>query len=89
MSLFVIAYDLVKRKDYPELWGELKRLKAQKVLLSTYLADLNNTAQEVLDHLKGYLSNSDDRLMVIEFSKRPAWTAGLKGTRDSIKSHFP
>jgi hypothetical protein len=88
MALFAVNYDLVKQKDYQPLWDELARLGAHKALLSMYLVNLDNTAQEVVDHLARYIDN-DDRLMVIEFSKKPVFTKALKGTNDWIAANAP
>lgn len=87
MALFCISYDLIKGKDYEKLWDELDRLGGHKALESFYLIDLNNTASEVRDHLKGYV-DSDDMLMVIEFSKKPAFIKAKPGTNDWLNKHF-
>ncbi len=80
MALFAITYDLVKRKDYPKLWDELKRLGAHKALNSFYLVSLTNEdPQEVVNHLSQFIDN-DDRLMVIRFIHKPRYTSALVGT---------
>ena len=71
MSKFIVSYDLVKRKDYPQLWDEFKRLNGHKCLRSVYFVDCTATAQSLLDHLKGFV-DGDDQLVVVEFDKRPA-----------------
>lgn len=89
MALFAITYDLIKRKDYPELWNELERLGAQKALLSFYLVNLtNDDPNEVRDHLLGFVDD-DDRIMVVKFSERPAYNKALSGTRDWVSSNCP
>lgn len=90
MPVYLISYDLVKENnshDYEPLWARLRELKAVKTQLSAWFADLNNTAEEVLDHLLPYV-DENDRLLVIEVTKKPAWNIGLKGTVDFIKAHF-
>jgi hypothetical protein len=88
MAYMVISYDLVKRKDYPELLGELNRLKAAKALLSYYFLDINNTAAEIRDHLSKYIDD-DDRLVVVEFTKKPQFTRMFTTGADWIKARFP
>jgi hypothetical protein len=86
MPVFLISYDLVNEDsshDYKPLWAQLRKLGAVKTQLSAWYANLGNTAQEVLDHFKTYI-DEDDRLMVIEVTKKPAWNIGLKGTNAFI-----
>lgn len=89
MALFVISYDLIKQKDYPNLTKELERLGAKRVLLSMWLAELDPAdPQAILNHFKQYI-DTDDRMMVIEFKKKPALTPCLKGTNDWIAKNLP
>jgi hypothetical protein len=88
MAYFLVTYDLVKRKDYPELLSALRKLNGtHKPLDSVWFLDLNNTAEEVKAHLAVHI-DADDRLMVVEFSKRPAWTKAYTGTNDWVKARF-
>lgn len=67
MPVYAVSYDLIKRKDYPELWAELKRLNAKRLLLSEWgvrTAD-GITASALRDHFKAFI-DSDDRLVVIQ-----------------------
>lgn len=89
MPFYAISYDLIKQKDYPELWKEMDRIGAQKVLLSLYFVSLTNrTAEEVKNHLLQFV-DKDDRIMVIPFNSKPAYNIGLKGTAAWLKEHFP
>lgn len=87
MAFFAVSYDLVKRKDYQTLWDEFKRLNAHKCLRSMYLLDANNTAEEVKDHLKTFIDN-DDQLIVVEFSDKPFHHKAFTGTNNWIKARF-
>jgi hypothetical protein len=87
MAYFVVSYDLIQGKDYERLIDELKLLKAQKSLLSFWFVEADATAQGLKDHL-GQFIDSDDRLVVVQFVGRPAYTMALKGTNDWIKAHF-
>ena len=86
MAYFIVSYDLIKRKDYPELWDEFKRLNGHKCLRSVYLMQANNSAAEVRDHLKKCID--DDQLIVVEFSKKPATYRTREGTAKWIDDRF-
>lgn len=87
MAFFSVSYDLVAGKDYKRLTDRLSELDSVKVQLSYWLVAADNTAQEVFDHLADYV-DSDDRLMVIGFTKRPSYANALKGTRAWLDAHF-
>ncbi len=87
MAYFTISYDLVADKDYESLINRLEALDAVKTQLSYWLLELDNTAEQVKSDLASYMDD-DDKLMVIEFSKKPAWTKGFKGTSAWINSRF-
>jgi hypothetical protein len=65
MPVFTISYDLIKRKDYPELWAELARIGAQRYLLSQWVVRRADgvTASALRDHLKAFV-DGDDRLFI-------------------------
>lgn len=90
MAYFVVTYDLVNRNesDYKELWDEMDRLGAAKYQDSAYFVELNNTALEVKDHLRDYI-HEKDRLMVIEFVKRPNYTRCFTAGHEWLKARFP
>jgi hypothetical protein len=88
VAYMIVSYDLVKKKDYPELLEELKRLGAAKALLSFYFLDIDNTAAEIKSHLAQYI-DGDDRLVVTEFSKKPQFTRMFKTGADWISARFP
>ena len=67
MPLFIVNYDLIKRKDYQALWDRLEQWKAQRVLLSTWAICGNYTAVAIRDDLQQYI-DSDDRLLVDQSS---------------------
>ena len=86
MALFLVSYDFVKRKDYPKLWEEFERLDGHKPGESVYLLNLDNTAAEVLEHFNQFIDD-DDRLIVIEFDKKPRCGKVYKGTAAWIKEN--
>lgn len=78
MPIFAISYDLIKRKDYEPLWAELRRIGAQRYLLSQWAVRRADsvTAGNLLDHLKGFV-DADDRLFVtrIDTADWASWNA--------------
>jgi CRISPR/Cas system-associated endoribonuclease Cas2 len=87
MALFSVTYDLVKEKDYRKLIDRLKELDTVKVQMSQWFLSASNTAAEVKDHLAEYIDD-DDKLMVVEFSKKPSFTKAIAGTNDWLDKHF-
>jgi hypothetical protein len=87
MALFSITYDLVADKDYESLIDRLNELDTVKVQLSNWLLSADNTATEIKDHLSHYVDD-DDKLMVVEFTKKPAYTKAIKGTNDWLARFF-
>lgn len=87
MALFSVTYDLIKDKDYDALIGRLEELDTVKVQFSQWFLAANNTASEIKDHLAHYVDD-DDKLMIVEFSKRPQFTKAIKGTNDWLNKHF-
>lgn len=65
MPVFLISYDLIKRKDYDTLLAELARIGAQRYLLSQWAVQRGEavTAPALRDHLKQFI-DADDRLFV-------------------------
>ena len=65
MALFFIDYDLRKRKDYPELITELKRIGAIRYLKSGWCVKRGDTvtAEALLNHLRTYI-DADDGMMI-------------------------
>jgi len=91
MTVFLVSYDLVREDssyDYTPLTDSLKELGAVRSHLSEWLISLDNTTKAVFDHFRQFV-DANDRLMVIEISKRPVWNIGLKGTKAFIDAHFP
>ena len=87
MAYLLATYDLVRNKDYKRLIDELERLGAHKALLSVWLLDVGWTAKQACDHLSNFVDD-DDKLMVVEFSKRPAFTRAFQGTNAWIEARF-
>lgn len=87
MALFTVSYDLVKRKDYQTLWDEFDQLGGHKCLRSMYVLDVEATASTLRDHLRQFIDD-DDQMVVIEFSKKPAHQKAFTGTNAWIDARF-
>jgi hypothetical protein len=74
--------------NYEKLWSEFGRLGGVKFQDSAYFIDLNNTAKEVKDHFLQHM-HDNDRLMVVEFTERPAYNKAFKGTNDWVDERWP
>lgn len=94
MSVYSIAYDLVKEKknpqhDYQVLWDELKRLEAHRTQYSMWLANLTNTPQEIADHFKQFM-DANDRIWVIRlFRGEYTFTNAMPGTNAWLEANPP
>ena len=78
MALYLVGYDLMNHKtqgEYEELMKELKRLGAQKVLLSQWVLQSNVDAEAIRDRLRKFM-HEDDRMLVAEITNNWAscWT---------------
>jgi hypothetical protein len=75
MKQILIAYDLIKDKDYAKLINKLKEMGATKELLSTWSLSTTQTPEQVLKELRPY-HDSDDRLKAYEYISKasyPTW----------------
>jgi CRISPR-associated endonuclease Cas2 len=93
MSVYLVAYDLVNESkgtfDYQPLWAELKRLGAHRTQYSLWLLNVNNTAKEVVEHLKKYVDNND-RLWATSVRKGEHWYVNaMSGTNKWLEENPP
>lgn len=88
MTTYTVSYDLIKRKDYQSLWDELERLGAHRTQASYWIIAVNNTAQELHDHLKKFV-DKDDRLWVSEVTKNHWYSNANAGTNAWLAMNPP
>lgn len=74
MPLFIVSYDLMKQKDYPEIINELQRQGARRVLYSQWAIRSHLTARVMREHFQRYV-DADDRVLVTEVSDWSSWNA--------------
>ena len=88
MAYFAVSYQLNNKKDYQSLWDEMDRLEGHKVMRSFYFLDVDlNTANELRDHLKGFIDD-DDMVTVVELESRPSCHKCYKGTLAWLDARF-
>lgn len=91
MTIYLITYDLNKEEssaDYKPLLDSLRSLGAHRYQASAWLANLNNTPQEVHDHFKA-LMDSNDSLWVSELTKQNYYSGAKSGTNQWLKDNPP
>jgi hypothetical protein len=92
MALFVVAYDLVEdgsgKRNYGDIEADLESMDSCRTQDSIWYVAWDSAQSELFGRLKAFLHN-DDRLMVVEFNKRPSWTKAFQGTRAWLDNHFP
>jgi hypothetical protein len=73
MANYLLSYDLIRRKEYQQLFDELKKMRATRVLLSTwYLTEPElGDAEALRDHFRQFVE-ADDRIFV---GKITGWAA--------------
>lgn len=89
MPVYVVTYDLRKQgQDYESLLAELRRLGGHRALASFWLLNVDNTAQEVKDHLFNGYMDKNDLIWVSELTKKNTYMA-MAGTNEWLKNNPP
>ena len=66
MALYFITYDLRKKRNYQDLYDELDKFNAVKILESTWcFKKFRTSAEELIDHFISYI-DSDDGIVISE-----------------------
>lgn len=77
MKSYLVTYDLIKRKDYPELIKALESYKTTwHCLGSVWILKTDKTAAQIFDHLRPHI-DQDDKLIVILLQREAKWTASF------------
>jgi hypothetical protein len=89
MAVHMVSYDLIKRKDYQELFAALGSYSPSwHCLGSTWIIKTNKTATQVRDHLIQHI-DSDDRLIVTALTGEAAWTTSFsKECQDWLRTNL-
>jgi hypothetical protein len=73
MKSYVVSYDLIKRKNYPELLDALKQFNYWHCLDSFWIIKSDSTAEQIYNYLRPHI-DGDDRLIVILLYRESVWT---------------
>lgn len=83
MALYFITYDLRKAKNYQELYGELTKFNAVRILESTWCFNrINTSAKNLRAHFQQYIDN-DDGLIISDVTDWASYNT--KGTPNDLK----
>ena len=73
MPSHMVSYDLIKRKDYPELIDALEQYSYWHCLGSTWIVKSDKTAFQLATELLQHI-DADDKLIVVTLAGQAAWT---------------
>ena len=92
MPFFLVGYDLKtnqgEKRDYNPIEEALEDLDSCHTQDSVWYVEHTGTARQLYDLLKTKVEDRD-RLMVVEFSKKPSWQKALPGTNAWLDNRFP
>lgn len=72
MPLYLISYDLHKKREYDALIAQLEKWHARRIAYSVWLGNLRGPASIVRDLLRT-LVDTDDDMVVIELKPGSEW----------------
>ena len=89
MKSYLVTYDLIKRKNYPELFEALKKFDGYLHFLgSVWIVKSDATAEQIFDYLRPHIDN-DDKLIVILLQREAKWTGSLlQADQDWLQSYL-
>lgn len=70
---YLITYDLIKRKNYPELFKALEEFDYWHCLGSVWIVKSELNSTEIRNLLQAHI-DSDDKLIVVKLTGQAAWT---------------
>jgi len=72
----LVTYDLIKRKDYPELTKTLEKFDYWHCLGSVWIIKSDWNCEQVRNHLLPHI-DTDDKLIVLKLTGEAAWTTSF------------
>lgn len=78
----MISYDLIKRKNYPELIAALEAYPYWHCLGSTWIIKTDESCKAVRDSLLAHI-DEDDKLLVVKLTGEAAWTTSFDSSCQS------
>jgi hypothetical protein len=73
MKSYIVTYDLIKRKDYPELIKALEKFNFWHCLGSVWIIKSDLTSTDIYNYLAPHI-DADDKLIVILLQREASWT---------------
>lgn len=87
MPSYLVTYDLIKRKNYPELLSELQKFDYWHCLGSVWIVQWTGTAEQLARHLYQHI-DGDDKLLVAAIGSDRAWTQSFpQNCKDWLRTH--
>lgn len=84
----MVSYDLIKRKNYPELIKQLESYPYWHCLGSTWIVKSELTAMQLCTQLLAHI-DADDKLIVVTLSGQGAWTRSFdQGCQDWLRNNL-
>jgi hypothetical protein len=89
MKSYLVTYDLIKRKDYPDLYKALNAYGTTwHCLDSVWIIKSDETATQIFDTLRTHIDN-DDKLIVILLQREAKWTGSFsKNCQDWLQKNL-
>lgn len=72
----LVTYDLIKRKNYPELIEALEKFPYWHCLGSVWIIKSDLSCAQIRDALLPHI-DSDDKLLVVKLTGEGAWTTSF------------
>lgn len=86
MASFIVSYDLIKNKDYPELFEAIQKYNCVHILESVWIVNSSSDSKTIRDNLKTCM-DSDDKLFVAKLTGQSAWKNLSKEASDWINNN--
>ncbi len=74
MAVFIVSYDAHNQRDYDDLYEAMEENSGVRLLESVWGIELDNSAAEVRDWIRGLLDD-DDSILVVKIKPTPSWAA--------------
>ena len=89
MNSYLIGYDLNRpEQNYTNLIAEIKKIgNWWHCLDSTWIIKSNSTAVDIINHLKTYIDENDE-LLVVKLSGEGAWIGFDQKCSDWLEKHL-
>jgi len=88
MNSYMVSYDLIKWKDYPDLWKVLQTHNYWHCLGSTWIIKTDETSAQIYTKLRSRIDD-DDKLIVNRVLREANWTPSFpKNCQDWLQTNL-